>query len=86
MGLILGTILLCGNAFGQTNDTPEQSLAGKNGPSTYLRLMVNLVTTTVDNGNANGGLWHSGTARRGLQAGASLQAGITSRFSGSYSI
>jgi len=78
-GLIPGMVLLCAAAFGQS-ETPSQNPEAK-GPSSYIRLMLNMVTTNVNYGQNNGSVWDNHTNTRGLQAGASTQLGITSRVS-----
>ena len=80
-GLILGMIILNVNLFGQTTEVTETSEGRKAVPTTYLRLLLNMVNTNVDYGQSSGELWGHKTSNRGLQAGASFQAGITSRIS-----
>lgn len=80
-GLILGMIILSGTAFGQTNQPTEKGQAKPAAPSTHLRLMLNLVNTNLDYGQATSKLWDHKTSNRGIQAGVSFQAGITSRIS-----
>jgi hypothetical protein len=80
-GLVLGMIFLSANVFAQSNEVAEKSEGNKTAPSTYLRLMLNLVNTNLDYGQPGSQLWGHKTSNRGLQAGASFQAGITSRVS-----
>ena len=80
-GLILGMIFLCGNAFGQTNESTEKSQGNQAAPSTYLRLLLNMVNTNLDYGQPGRQLWDHKTSHRGLQVGVSFQAGITSKIS-----
>lgn len=80
-GLIPGMILLCTTAFGQTEEQFQQNQNTGAGPTSYIRLMLNMVTTNVDHGQNNGSVWDHKTNTRGLQAGTSVQLGITSRVS-----
>lgn len=80
-GLILGMIILSANVFAQTTEVTETSEGKRPVPSTYLRLLLNMVNTNVDYGQSSGELWGHKTSNRGVQAGASFQAGITSRVS-----
>lgn len=66
--IILGMIFLSANAFGQT-------------AKTYLDLMVNVVSTSINYGESNSALADYKKTSNGIQAGASFQAGITSSFS-----
>lgn len=80
-GFVLGMIILSAHSFAQTTEVTETGQGKKALPSTYLRLLLNLVHTNVDYGQSSGELWGHKTSNRGLQAGASFQAGITSRVS-----
>ena len=74
-------ILLSANVFGQTTEVIETSEGKKSVPSTYLRLLLNLINTNVDYGQSSSELWGHKTSNRGLQAGLSFQGGITSKLS-----
>lgn len=74
-------ILLSTNVFAQTNEVIQTGEDNKKAPTTYLRLLLNLVNTNLDYGQSGSELWSYKTSNRGLQAGASFQAGITSRLS-----
>jgi hypothetical protein len=77
-GLILGMIILSANVFSQTSEVIETGEGKKGVPTTYLRLLLNLVNTNLDYGQSGSELWSHKTSNRGLQGGASFQAGITS--------
>ncbi|MDB5276589.1 MAG: PorT family protein [Ferruginibacter sp.] len=65
--LVAGMIFLAANTFGQTN--------------TYLDLMINVVSTNLNYGDANKSLADYKKSTNGIQAGVSFQAGITPAFS-----
>lgn len=67
-GIILGMLFLSANTFGQT-------------AKTYLDLMVNVVSTSINYGESNSALSDYKKTSNGIQAGASFQAGITPAFS-----
>jgi len=67
-GLILGMIFLCTNTFGQTNET-------------HVDLLLNLVGTNLNYGNSNSSLKDYKKSVLGVQAGVSLETGITPKFS-----
>ena len=81
-GLLIGAIFLYSNTFGQTKKSgSEKSEAGKTTAKTYLDLMINVVSTNINYGEANSGLADYKKSANGIQAGASFQAGITPSFS-----
>lgn len=65
--LVMSMIFLAANTFGQTN--------------TYLDLMINVVSTNLNYGDANKSLADYKKSTNGIQAGVSFQAGITPAFS-----
>jgi hypothetical protein len=67
-GIIAAMIFLSANSFGQN-------------AKTYLDLMVNVVSTSINYGESNSALSDYKKTSNGIQAGASFQAGITSSFS-----
>lgn len=75
-------IFLSASAFGQTK-VPDviNSKNGKKTAKTYLDLMVNVVSTNLNYGDANKSLADYKKSTNGIQAGISFQAGVTSRFS-----
>ena len=74
-------ILLVGNAFGQANEMAAESVGGKIVQDTHLRIMLNAVNTSLNYGEANSELSDYKKSNRGIQAGLSFQAGITSKLS-----
>lgn len=74
-------ILLTLNVFAQTTEVAETSQGSKSVPSTYLRLLLNMVHTNLDYGQSSNEIWGHKTSNRGIQAGLSFQAGVTSRVS-----
>ena len=81
-GLVISMIFLSATTFGQTQ-TPvlKKSDKGKKTAKTYLDLMVNVVSTNLNYGEANSSLSDFKKTNNGIQAGASFQAGITPWFS-----
>jgi hypothetical protein len=65
--LVTGMIFLAANTFGQAK--------------TYLDLMINVVSTNLNYGDANKSLTDYKKSTNGIQAGVSFQAGITPAFS-----
>jgi hypothetical protein len=81
-GFIISMIFLSANVFGQTNGLQlSQDRNVKKTAKTYFDLMVNMQSTNLHYGGSNSTL--SGYKRpvKGIQAGASFQAGITPVFS-----
>jgi hypothetical protein len=77
-GLVITMTFLSAATFGQVQ-TPgsKTSCKGKKMPKTYLDLMVNVVSTNLNYGEANSDLADYKKSNKGIQAGASFQAGIT---------
>jgi hypothetical protein len=78
IGFILGMIFLSANTFGQTEvvgskKTNDVTKTAK----TYLDLMVNVVSTNINYGEANSAMTDYKKSANGIQAGVSFQAGIT---------
>lgn len=81
-GFIIGMILLAATTFGQTKETAsEQTNDDKKTAKTYLDLMVNVVSTNINYGEANDAMAEYKKSTKGIQAGVSFQAGITPGFS-----
>jgi hypothetical protein len=82
-GLILSILFLSVNVFAQTrgvkNDETKDDTKAQ--PTTHLGLILNMVNTNLDYGQSSGELWGYKSSSRGLQIGATFQAGITSRIS-----
>ncbi|MEO6849441.1 MAG: hypothetical protein ABI203_05330, partial [Mucilaginibacter sp.] len=73
-GLLLCIISLATQAFGQTTDSVKTA-------QTYLDPVINLVSTNLNYGAANGALNDYKKSVLGAQVGVSFQAGITPSFS-----
>jgi hypothetical protein len=81
-GLILSMIFLSTNTFGQTEiPGSKKTNEVKKTAKTYLDLMVNVVSTNINYGDANSAMTDYKKTANGIQAGASFQAGITPGFS-----
>ncbi len=81
-GLVMSMIFLSAATFGQTK-APDatKKTDGKKTAKTYLDLMINVVATNLNYGDANSGLADYKKTANGIQAGASFQAGVTAGFS-----
>ena len=81
-GLILSIIFLAATTFGQTKRPESEKINdGKKTAKTYLDLMVNGASTSLNYGGANSSLTDYKKSAKGIHAGASFQAGITPGFS-----
>jgi hypothetical protein len=81
-GLVMSMILLSATTFGQTQNTGSKKTdQSKKIAKTYLDLMVNVVSTSLNYGTQNSTLADYKKTANGIQAGASFQAGITPGFS-----
>lgn len=81
-GLVITTIFLSAATFGQTQNTKSKKTEEvKKTAKTYLDLMVNVVSTSLNYGASNTILSDYKKSTNGIQAGASFQAGITPGFS-----
>jgi hypothetical protein len=81
-GLVIGMVLLCANIFGQTMDLSQNKTNDDTKTATtYLDLMVNVVSTNLNYGSSNSSLADYKKSVNGIQAGLSFQAGITPGFS-----
>ncbi len=81
MAHILGMMLLSGMTVAQSNEKASNEGKPTRQTETYLDLVLNLVGTNFHYGNSNEALTDYKKAVLGAQAGVSLRAGITSRFS-----
>lgn len=79
--LTMGMISLVGTAFCQTGDLSENKVSGKAATSTHLGLLLNMINTNLNYGQANRELSAYKKSNRGIQAGLTFQAGITPRLS-----
>jgi hypothetical protein len=81
-GLLLSMIFLNTNTFCQTTALGSNKIKeDKKTAKTYLDLMINLESTNLNYGNLNNALADYKKPVKGIQAGLSFQAGITSWFS-----
>lgn len=81
-GLILGIIFLSATTFGQSKRPESEKISdGKKTAKTYLDLMVNGASTSLNYGGSNSALTDYKKSAKGIHAGASFQAGITPAFS-----
>ena len=81
-GFLITMIFLSSISFGQTKSPEAKNLNGnKKTTKTYLDLMVNVVSTNLNYGDANSALSDYKKQANGIQAGASFQAGVTPSFS-----
>jgi hypothetical protein len=81
-GLIMSMIFLSATTFGQTKSLESKKTnESKKTAKTYLDLMVNVVSTSLNYGAANSALTDYKKTNNGIQAGVSFQAGITPAFS-----
>jgi hypothetical protein len=77
-GLVITMTFLSAAAFCQTQMPGSKTTSkSKKAPKTYLDLMVNVVSTNLNYGEANSDLADYKKSNKGIQAGASFQAGIT---------
>lgn len=80
--ILLGMIFFSATTFGQAvKPALATSSKEKKTTKTYLDLMVNVVSTSINYGGANSSLADYKKSSNGIQAGASFQAGITPSFS-----
>lgn len=80
--LLLGMIFLSATTLGQSKrPEPGKTNDGKKTAKTYLDLMVNMVSTSVNYGGSNSAMADYKKSLNGIHAGASFQAGITPAFS-----
>jgi len=81
-GLILGIIFLSATTFGQTKRPESEKMNdGKKTAKTYFDLMVNMQSANLNYGGSNSALSDYKKPVKGIQAGASFQAGVTRAFS-----
>jgi hypothetical protein len=81
-GFIISMIFLGANVFGQANGVqPSQNRNVTKTAKTYFDLMVNMQSANLNYGGSNSALAGYKKAVKGIQAGASFQAGITPAFS-----
>jgi hypothetical protein len=82
VGLIVAMMLLIGNLFGQSKASGSEKIGdGKKSGETYFDLMITTASTNLNYGGSNSALSDYKKETKGIHAGVSFQAGITSRFS-----
>ena len=81
-GLIVAMMLLIANSFGQSNRSGSEKIKdGKKSAETYFDLMITTASTNLNYGSSNSALSDYKKDSKGIHAGVSFQAGITSKFS-----
>jgi hypothetical protein len=81
-GLIVVMMLLFANSFGQSKESGSEKVGdGKKPGETYFDLMITTASTNLNYGSSNSALSDYKESVKGIHAGVSFQAGITSRFS-----
>lgn len=82
IGLIVAMILLYANSFGQSTSSGSEKIKdGKKSAETYFDLMITTASTNLNYGSSNSALSDYKKDSKGIHAGVSFQAGITSKFS-----
>lgn len=82
LGLLLIMVFLSTYTFCQTSSLVTDKIKGDTKTAkTYLDLMINMESTNLNYGSLNSDLAAYKEPVKGIQAGLSFQAGITSRFS-----
>jgi hypothetical protein len=82
ISVVISMFLLSSAAFAQTQSRESKTGFGnKKTTKTYLDLMVNVVSSSLNYGSANSSFTDYKKSNNGIQAGASFQAGITPGFS-----
>lgn len=76
-GLVITLIALSLSSSAQGNEQKSNTKSAK----TYLDLMINIAGSSINYGSANAAFSDYKKGGRGLQAGVSFQAGVTSGFS-----
>jgi len=82
LGLIAAMILLYANSFGQTKESGSEKIrVAEKSAETYFDLMITTASTNLNYGSSNSSLSDYKESVKGIHAGVSFQAGITSKFS-----
>ena len=82
LGLIAAMILLYTNSFGQTTESGSEKIrVAEKSAETYFDLMITTASTNLNYGSSNSSLSDYKESVKGIHAGVSFQAGITSKFS-----
>jgi hypothetical protein len=81
-GMLLSIMLVSAVAFGQAQEsTSNNKIHKQKSAGTYVDLMVNMASSNLNYGASNSGLSEYKKSARGIQAGVSVQAGISPWFS-----
>ncbi|WP_428657726.1 porin family protein [Runella sp.] len=81
-GMLMSILLLSTVAFGQTQESASGNTnLHRKTAGTYVDLMVNMASSNLNYGTANRALQDYKESTKGIQAGVSVQAGITPWFS-----
>lgn len=81
-GMLMTLLFVSAAAFGQTQESTTGNTGLTRKPvKTYVDLMVNMASTNLNYGAANSALKDYKESTKGIQAGISVQAGITPWFS-----
>ena len=81
-GLIAAMILLYTSSFGQPKELGSEKIwDDAKSPETYFDLMITTASTNLNYGSSNSALKDYKESVKGIHAGVSFQAGITSKFS-----
>jgi len=82
LGLIAAMMFLYANSFGQTKESgSDKNKDTEKSAETYFDLMINGVSSNINYGSSNSALSSYKKEVKGINAGVSFQAGITSKFS-----
>jgi len=82
LGLIVAMILLHANSFGQPKESGSEKIrVAEKSAETYFDLMITTASTNLNYGSSNSALSDYKESVKGIHAGVSFQAGITSKFS-----
>lgn len=81
-GLLMSLMLLSAIAFGQTPESTNRKTSHKQkSAGTYVDLMVNMASSNLNYGGLNSELSDYKKSSKGIQAGVSVQAGLSPWFS-----
>ena len=82
LGLVAAMIILHANSFGQPKESgSEKNKDREKSAETYFDLMITTASTNLNYGGSNSSLKDYKESVKGIHAGVSFQAGITSKFS-----
>lgn len=82
LGLIVAMILLHANSFGQSKELGSEKIrVAEKSAETYFDLMITTSSSNLNYGTSNSSLSDYKKETKGIHAGVSFQAGITTNFS-----